>query len=50
MKKDHLILDLRKKNSPQLGLKPTKVRQDLKKSMVMRGWAYYQSLVTNIGF
>ena len=39
MKKDHLILDLRKKNSPQLGLEPTKVRQDLKKLMAMKAWA-----------
>ena len=36
-----------KKNSPQLGLEPTKVRQDLKKSMAMRGWMKYQSKVKN---
>ena len=48
--KDHLIFDLRKKISPQLGLEPTKVRQDLKKSMAMRGWAKYQSRVKNNRF
>ena len=46
-KKAHLISDFRKKISPQLGLEPTKVRQDLKKSMAMRGWAKYKSRVKN---
>ena len=50
MKKDHLVSDFRKKNSPQLGLEPTKVRQDLKISMAMRGWAKYQSRVKNNRF
>ena len=31
--KAHLILDFRKKKSPQVGLEPTKMRQDLKKSV-----------------
>ena len=33
MKKAHLILDFRKKISPQVGLEPTKMRQYLKKSV-----------------
>ena len=33
MKKVHLISDFRKKISPLLGLEPTKMRQDLKKSV-----------------
>ena len=33
MKKAHLISDFRKKISPQLGLEPTKMRQDLEKSV-----------------
>ena len=33
MKKAHLISDFRKKISPQVGLEPTKMRQDLKKSV-----------------
>ena len=49
-KKAHLISDFRKKKSPQVGLEPTKMRQDLKKSMAMKGWAKYQSRVTNIRF
>ena len=36
------------KKPPQLGLEPTKMRQDLKKSMVIRGWAYCLSKVENI--
>ena len=32
-KKAHLISDFRKKKSPQVGLEPTKMRQDLKKSV-----------------
>ena len=32
-KKAHLILDFRKKIPPQVGLEPTKMRQDLKKSV-----------------
>ena len=31
--KAHLISDFRKKISPQVGLEPTKMRQDLKKSV-----------------
>ena len=42
--------DFRRKISPQVGLEPTKVRQDLKKSMAMRGWAKYQSRVKNNRF
>ena len=37
--KGHLITDFRKKISPRLGLEPTKMRQDLKKSMIMKGCA-----------
>ena len=33
MKKAPLISDFRKKISPQVGLEPTKMRQDLKKSV-----------------
>ena len=36
--------------SPQLGLEPTKMRQDLKKSMIISGCAYCQSRVENIRF
>ena len=31
--KAHFILDFKKKKSPQVGLEPTKMRQDLKKSV-----------------
>ena len=44
------ILNFRKKISPWLGLEPTKVRQDLKKSMIIRGGAFCQSKVKNIRF
>ena len=33
MKKPHLRSDFRKKISPQVGLEPTKMRHDLKKSV-----------------
>ena len=35
-KKAHLISDFRKKISPQVGLEPTKMRQDLKKSVSLK--------------
>ena len=48
MKKAHLISDFRKKKFPWVGLEPMKMRQDLKKSMIMRGCAYCQRKVKNI--
>ena len=38
------------KKSPQMGLEPTKMRQDLKKSMIIKGCAYCQSRVKDIRF
>ena len=35
-KKAHLISDFRKKVSPQLGLEPTNMRQNLKKSVSLK--------------